>query len=152
MRKDAPGRIAAARGSFPSLPTEAARTKAVQDLEADFCADSAKRAAAMKWRTIVKAAGKWGLHPLPLTADVLLAVGATLKAGGYRSAEAYISLLKVTAERSGQVIAPDIRRLATDIVRSCLRGLGGPVKALALPMMRLAELPSSDEPWFQGDP
>ena len=65
LRRDAPGRIAAARGSFPSLHTEAARTKAVPELEVDFYADSHKKAAAMKWRTIVKAAGKWDLHPLP---------------------------------------------------------------------------------------
>ena len=152
LRHDAPERKAAARGALPALTSEAERSKALVDLEEGFYANSSRKAVAMKWRTIVAACGKFEVSPLPLTKDSIFALGAVLKAGHSRSAESYVSLLRSTAERNGQEIPSDLRRLCGDVVRSCLRGIGGPTKPLALPMARLAELPVGDEPWNLGGP
>ena len=46
-----------------------------------------------------------------------------------------------------------LQRLHLDVVRSCKRGVGGPVKALGLPLLRLVDLDlSSDDPWVAGGP
>ena len=105
------------------------------------------------WRTIEAALAKWGLVPLPPTADKLLALGAALKAGAYSAAENYLGHYRVRAERAGHVFPPDLQRLLHDITRSCKRGRGGPIKALGLPLLRLGDLRLDDDgPWLEGGP
>ena len=105
-----------------------------------------------KWKTITSAVAKWGLVPLPPSREVLLALGAALKAGGYRSADTYISLWRVSCERAGHVLGPDLERLVKDITRSCKRGLGAPVKPLGLPLERFHELPDGWDAWSTHGP
>ena len=100
-----------------------------------------------KWKTITSAVAKWGLVPLPPSKEVLLALGAALKAGGYRSADTYLSLWKVSCERAGHALGTDLERLLKDITRSCKRGIGAPVKPLGLPLERFRELPGGLDSW-----
>ena len=96
--------------------------------------------------------GMWDLPPLPPTQKHVLALGATLKKGGYRSTEQYLSIYKVWAERQGfEFDAPTLRALA-DAKRSATRGIGGGVKTMGLPLQQLGELPGSRSPWTPAGP
>ena len=77
---------------MPSLATVCERDAAVADLERDFHAASSRKATEMKLRTIKTAISKWGLALYPPTAASIKALAATLKRGGYRSAESYLLL------------------------------------------------------------
>lgn len=104
-------------------------------------------------RTIRTAVEKWGLALFPPSLLSVRALAATLKRGGYRSAESYLLLYKSECERRGVPYTADLLRVHRDCVRSCLRGLGGPVRALALPFERLGELSvGEDGPWNTGGP
>ena len=152
IRRDAPSRKQRSIGADPKLVTVAAREAAMREFVEDFSAPSTRRANEAKWRTIGRLLLPWGLGPLPVTAEVIVALGSSLKMGGYRSAEGYLHLLRVRAERGGQTIPPALDRLFKDAARSCARGLGPPVRPLALPLLRLGELPSDDGPWSVGGP
>jgi hypothetical protein len=153
MRLDAPGRLPTSRGSLPALSVPADRAAAVDALLAGTYAKSSRGVHAALWRTITSALSKWGHLPLPPTAEKVMALGAALKAGGYSSAENYLGHYKVQCERAGSPFCQALGRVHTDTLRSCKRGVGGPVKALALPLLRLGELGLyQDEPWVQGGP
>ena len=138
---------------MPSLDSSAARTAAAEALVEGFYANSSRGAQNALWKTIGSALEKWCLKPFPPTRDTLVALGATLKAGNYASAENYLVHYRVRCERAGFSYTPTLTRLHIDIVRSCKRGLGGPTKALALPLLRLGELDAEDDdPWVQGGP
>ena len=134
------------------IATEGERAGAVQDLTDDFYAATSQRSNHFKWRTIVEMLSKWRLDPLPPSKEAVVALGAALKRGGYRSSESYLSLLKVRAERQGYGYDAGLLRLHRDVVRSCKRGQGAPVKPMALPFAELHRLRDSDEPWVAGGP
>ena len=54
------------------------------------------------------------------------------------------------AERNGEEWSPQLRRLYTDVCRSCKRGLSPPKQAKPLPFERLGELPADPRPWVPG--
>ena len=138
---------------MPSLATVCERDAAVADLERDFHAASSRKATEMKLRTIKTAISKWGLALYPPTAASIKALAATLKRGGYRSAESYLLLYRGECDRRGVPYSADLVRIHRDCVRSCVRGLGGPVKALGLPFERLGELDTEEDgPWNPGGP
>ena len=150
---DAPGRRAPSRGALPSLSTEAERSEAVAGLFSDVYAASSRHKQATMWRTILAALDKWGLAPFPASKMAIVAIGAALKAGGYASAENYLVHYRVKCERANCPFDAAMQRVHLDVVRSCKRGGGGPVKALALPLLRLGELDlDRDEPWCLGGP
>ena len=122
-------------------------------LVSDFYANSPRSKQAAMWKTILAALEKWGLSPFPPTAETIVALGAVLKAGSYSSAENYLSHYRVRCDRADAPYTPALTRLHMDVVRSCKRGAGGPTKALALPLLRLAELGLDiDTPWVTGGP
>ena len=152
MRRGAPGRRAYVVGSLPDLTSMASRAEAERALLDDVLAPSTRRAAEAKWRTVRRMVAHWGLEPLPVTHEVIIALGSALKAGGYRTAESYLGLLRSKAERAGQVLTPDLLRLLRDALRSCLRGRGPALRPLPLPLQRLGELPVGDDPWVSSGP
>jgi len=89
---------------------------------------------------------------LPPTLQAITALGASLKAGRYRSASVYLSACKSWTARRGHDWTTSLQQSFQDAVRSCERGVGGPVKARALPFSRLGELPGGDAPWAAGGP
>ena len=117
-----------------------------------MCAASAWQSITSRLATAKVLLAQWDLTPIPISADVVLALGASLKAGGYRSAALYLSAVKVHSERHGFITSNVVERLIKDAVRSCERGQGAPKQAAALPLERLHLLPTEDSPWVEGGP
>ena len=152
LRADAPGRAAPKRGALPDLSSSESRVLALEELQRDFVSASGRGPAESRLRTVQHMLGLWGLHPLPPTQQHVLALGATLKKGGYRSPEQYLSTYKVWAERQGFAFdAPTLRALA-DAKRSATRGIGGSIKTMGLPLHLLGELPGSRTSWTPSGP
>merc|ERR1712051_433887 len=94
----------------------------------------------------------WGTDPMPPTVGKIALLGAMLKAGGYRSAAGYLSLYRGTCARAGHGFGPELATAARDAARSCIRGLGAPMRASPLPLERLHELDGDRTPWIAGGP
>ena len=152
LRRDAPVRLPHTTGSFPDLSTSAAREAALSSFNLDIYAPSNRASVASRLRLCERLLDVWGMHMEPPTPKSVTALGASLKAGRYRSAAVYLSAYKAWALRHGHDWPAPLQQALQDAVRSCERGLGGPVKARALPFARLAELPGGDEPWSPGGP
>lgn len=147
LRHDAPFRLEPMRGKLPQLDTEEQRRRAFDAVMDGVYAPSTMAVNRARWSTVVKILAKFGYEPMPPTIDRIQSLGAAFKAGHYRSASAYFSLYRVVALRQGHVLEPHFELVIKDMVRSCARGQGGPVKARALPLLRLGSLPESPEPW-----
>ena len=124
----------------------------MESLRAGFLAPSTAASNKARWATIARFLGKFGLEPLPPSPDKALALGAALKAGSYRSAGGYLSLYRTVALRNGYVCSEATQQAIRDALRSCTRGLGGPVRARALPLELLGGLPGDPTPWTAGGP
>ena len=98
----------------------------------------------MKLRTVRAAITKWNLALYPPSVASIKALAATLKRGGYRTAESYMLLYRGECEQRGLPYSSDLVRVHRDCVRSCLRGLGEPTQAPGLPFERLGELDLAD--------
>ena len=73
-------------------PTQ--RARAMAHLQRDLYSQSNSGPLASRFRTWKQLTAAWGLAALQLTVDTVLAVAASLKAGGYRSARLYFSAAK----------------------------------------------------------
>ena len=123
------------------------RSAAIAALEEDFYSASLRASMQARFRSLRY--GAWILSP---TVDKVLYLGAALKACGYRAASADVSAYRQACRRQGFCIAPEVELTMSDVVRSCTRGLGGPVRARGLPLDRLHLLPSSRAPAYKGGP
>ena len=74
------------------------------------------------------------------------AVCASLKMGNYRSPAAFLSSWRVESERRDQWLDDSMKRHLSDGLRSCRRGLGGPVRARPLPLDALHRFPFGEDP------
>ena len=134
------------------LGDETVRKSAVEALDADVHAASHRHVVEAKLRTVEKALSFWKLPLMPPTVLHFRALGAALKYGGYRSSASYFSIYKGHLERNGfELSAPQLRAVQ-DAVRSCERGQGGPVRAMALPFENLRQLPGGLTPFAPGGP
>ena len=152
LRHGAPVRLPRDRGSFPSLGTEAERASAIAELHGDVYAPSSRDSLAFKWRTVQRAFDAWGADPFPPSVTKVTMLAAALKAGRYRSAPGYLSLYRTSSARLGHTIGPELVTAFRDAARSCGRGLGAPVRASPLPLLRLHALRDSRSPWTPGGP
>ena len=152
LRRDAPARLPYATGAVPDLSTAEARETALTNFTLDIFAPSNRASVASRLRTCERLLEVWSLQMSPPTPKAIVALGASLKAGRYRSASVYLSTYKSWALRQGHDWTAPLQQSMQDAIRSCERGLGGPVKARPLPFARLSELPGGDEPWVQGGP
>jgi len=152
LRSDGPSRKPYGHGRQPDLSTRALQEAALEDLDTEIY--SASNSAPVKARrlTIARLLSPWPVEAFPATTTSLRMLGASLKAGGYRSAANVLSQYKVDCERRGQNFDSSLLRSYADVVRSCRRGLGPARQAAPLPMDRLAELPGGEEPWTSGGP
>ena len=152
LRVDAPERKPYRIGVLPDLSTSELREAALQDVVGGVLAPTTALAQDAKWGTIVKMLSKFGYSPFPPTVDKILAVGAALKAGSYRSAPGYFSVYRTTSVRQGRPFDQALSQSVRDMSRSCFRGLGGPLRARALPFNLFAGLPADHPPWVAGGP
>jgi len=152
LRRDLPSRRAQTRGARPDLSTAAAQAAALEELERDVYAASNKRAVKSRRATLASMLESWGLPLYPPTPDALTKLAASIKAGGFRSSSNLLSQYKVDAERLGHPFGGQLLRLFADVCRSCRRGQGPPVRAMALPLERLCELPPEPAAWARTGP
>ena len=146
LRHGAPARRPLGRGSPPDLSSIAARCAAETAFHDDVYAQSSWSAVKSRLETARKILQWWKLPVLPLTVEVVHAMGAGLKAGRYRSAAQILSAVAVHAERRGTPPDASVRRALSDAARSCSRGLGPPHRVQGLPIHVLARLPQDDVP------
>ena len=75
--------------------------------------------------TILALCGAWEVQAFPLSPVCIRCVGASFKAGHYRSAGIYFQTAVTHQLRGlGQPVSPFVRALIRDVVRSVRRGLG----------------------------
>ena len=126
-RKDHPVALPSQGGSLVRAIAAASvneRNKSLQMLQQDVYAqsNSGPQASRMKtWRQIAQA---WGLDPLPLTPELIKAVGASFKRGGYRSAHLYFGSAKKEHIMQFGSLSQDLEILIKDVIRSIERGQG----------------------------
>ena len=132
---------------------QAAQQAAVEALMDDMSARSDHRARRTKLATLASFARVWDIDLFPPTRYALIAVGPSLKAGGYRSAGNYLAIYQGEAELRGHEFPAELIRLKKRIRVSCDRGKGGALKSLGLPLLRLHELNLRDDaPWQPDGP
>ena len=101
------------------------RQKALNFLEQDIVARSSHPAIQSRLRTWRALCAAWEVTPFPLSYLNVKAVAASLKWGGYRSAQLYFQAAIGHQTRSLQTpVDPFLRALTKDVCRSIRRGLG----------------------------
>ena len=101
------------------------RKRTHEDLTRDFYAPSCHDSRQSIWNTWCTIAKAWGLLPIPITDELVLAVGASLKNGGYRSSKNFFS--RAMQEHRDQCINPlpaSTLALIAKVTRSINRGIG----------------------------
>ena len=116
------------------------REKALADLEADVYSRSNGGPQVSRMKTWTKIAKAWGLAPLPLTPQLIRAVGASFKAGGYRSAHLYFGTAKKQHIIAHGGISQDPEVAMQDVIRSIERGQGPSKLKDGFPMMQLMQV------------
>ncbi len=141
------------RASF-SLALQAAhvnnRKRSLELLEADINARSTKPAADSCLKTYRSLAAAWQIDPFPLTIDSVKCVGASLKAGCYRSANIYFqTAINHQLRCLREPVHPLIRSTIRDVVRSIKRGLGPSKLKDGFDPLQLASViaPGDDRPF-----
>ena len=86
LRRGAPGRRASATAHLPDLSGPSAREQALEEFDADVLAANSRAALESRLKTAKTMLAEWNFTFPPLTQQVVRALGASLKAGRYRSA------------------------------------------------------------------
>ena len=119
LRDTAPSRAARGRVSIPDLRSQEAQEEAVLALERDIKAGSTHVSDDSRIRTICRWLKWWHVEPFPPTVASVKALAATLKAGGYKSANEVMRLVPCSG-----MISEIIRSHASeDWADPCVRGL-----------------------------
>ena len=123
-----PSSEAGTRASF-TLALQAAapnqRKRSLEDLERDVVANSTKPSQDSRVRSFLALCTAWEVPAFPLTPECVKAVGASLKAGAYRSPQLYFqAAINHQIRRYGLPVEPYIRAIIKDVNRSIKRGLG----------------------------
>ena len=92
LRRDAPGRRARTRGSFPNLATEEAREATLEAADRDIYAARSTAPYTSRIKLLHKALALWKWTPLPPSAAKVRALGAVLKEGVHLRGSAPLSL------------------------------------------------------------
>ena len=101
------------------------RKRALEDLDRDVLARSTKPANDSRLKTFMALCGAWEVQAFPLNPVCIRSVGASFKAGCYRSAGIYFqTAISHQLRVMGLPVSPYIRSLIKDVVRSVRRGLG----------------------------
>jgi len=101
------------------------RKRSLEELDRDVVARSSAPSHDSRLKTFRALAAAWEVQPFPLSVETVRCVGASLKAGGYRSAQLYYqSAINYQLRVLHETVHPLIRSLIKDMVRSIKRGLG----------------------------
>lgn len=117
------------------------RKRALEDLDRDILARSTKPANDSRLKTFMALCGAWEVQAFPLNPVCIRCVGASFKAGCYRSAGIYFqTAISHQLRMMGLPISPFIRSLIRDVVRSVRRGLGPATLKFGFDLAALAKL------------
>ena len=106
-----------------ALPNQ--RQKSLKALDDDVLARSTNPAADARVRTYLAICRAWEIPAFPLDSQNIRCFGASLKAGGYRSAAVYYQAICGHQQRVlRSSLSPMLRACIRDCVRSIQRGLG----------------------------
>ena len=101
------------------------RQESIAALQDDFYANSSKPSQQSLFVTWSKLATAWGLQPIPITRQVLLSIGASMKHAGYRSPTNYFyKAAQIHRETLEEDLPPHLHSLMQKILRSIKRGQG----------------------------
>ncbi len=101
------------------------RVESTAALQDDFYANSSKPSQQSLFDTWSKLAAAWGLQLIPITRELLLSIGASMKHAGYRSPKNYFyKAAQVHREALEQDLPPHLHSLMQKILRSIKRGQG----------------------------
>ena len=123
VRAKAKASFSRARAALASADARAAARKA---LEEDFYARTSTGPRAARWKGMLEL-GRGAAPPfelLPVTTQKLFDIAAALKAGSYRSADAYLGILKKEHLIAGHPWTENLGTAMADAVRSVKRGIG----------------------------
>ena len=128
-RPDIPCLLPARRGSLhnaiSNVSTTVGRSEALQKLDDDMFSHTTKRPRDSRWSTWCTIAQTWQMQALPLTSDLIRAIGATMKAGGYRSPKLYFSLARQKhRESTGFEPSADVLQMMRWVETSVSRAIG----------------------------
>ena len=101
------------------------RKRTQQELTDQFYAASTQDPRGSQWKTWCTMAHAWGLLPIPITDELVLAIGASMKHGRYRSSKNYF--LRAQQEHRDNINEPlsdKTLALITRVIRSINRGIG----------------------------
>ena len=152
LREGAPGRLEVKRARMPDLSSQDVQDRAVIQLERGIKADSTHVSDDSRLCSMASWLQQWKLDLFPPTVATVKALAASLKAGGYRSANVYLHVYRRECERRGYEIGSLLRGDLKDYRRSCERGLGGSVRPRALPLECFGSLPADRSAWIADGP
>ena len=152
LRDLAPGRLERRRARVPDLSVSHVRDQALAELDKDTKAKTTHVSDDSRLATMTSWVSAWGLPLFPPTTASFKAIAATLKMGNYKSAQVYLTVYRVEAERRGFAVTSLLARSLKDWKRSCSRGLGGPVRPRPLPLDALGSLPAARDSWVEAGP
>ena len=101
------------------------RKRTQQELTDQFYSASTQDPRGSQWKTWCTMAHAWGLLPIPITDELVLAIGASMKHGRYRSSKNYF--LRAQQEHRDNINEPlsdKTLALITRVIRSINRGIG----------------------------
>ncbi|CAK0883768.1 unnamed protein product, partial [Prorocentrum cordatum] len=140
------------RGCLADLTSAQAQARALEQFDAEVLATTTANSEASRRRTLKAIFEQWGVEMIPLTRQKIRRLGASLKAGGYRSAALYLSLAKKMHVQADLDFPPALGQALAEARRSCERGLGPDRKVEGIAMESLAQLLTDVTPLVAGGP
>ena len=132
------------------------RKRSLEDLDAGVLATSTRGPVESRRRTWQEICEAWDITPWPITVESIRAVAASLKAGGYQSAQLYFdAAIWYQTHVLQETVPPTARRLMKSYVRSIKRGTPAAQLKAAFPLLELAVVvkPATfTEPYRPGSP
>ena len=154
QRADLPTVGAATRGLITGAMAAAhpdVRKEALRNLHRDQYANNTWNTRDSRWNLWTRLAQQWGLPPLPITTDLVNAIGASLKQGRYRSAPQVFSMARQQHVTLVKQLSMDIELLIKQTLRSIERGLGPPTLKDAFTVEDLASNSGPTPPHWIDD-
>ena len=139
IKKHVKASMAQARAALASRQSVG---RALAELDGDTYANSSVAPRNSRWKTLVTLASGAGdaFKVLPLTRSKLRLLGASLKAGSYKSGAEYLRVAKARHLQAGHCWDTVLQATLADVSRSMTRGVGAPERAMAFGLVELAHL------------
>ena len=133
--------------ALAAAATPESRKQALEELHADFYAQSSGASRDSIWKTWRAIAAAWQIPPVPLSAETVFKVAASLKAGGYRAPQQYVARARLEHVKvTRRSPSPAAKQAIRDAIRSARRGMGPTTYKDSIPFERVAETAEMQTP------